>query len=173
MEKDIGVTHEIHPSFRTKSGLCTVTPDQIVLTRVGLRGRFAELVLGSGTTRLLLTYAVLGIVLVGVGIYYLRQSKVVDAVIALAIGVLLLTNAFRSRRNTATPVIPRAAIQSIIATKPVAAMTRGYFAVEFLENARLVKRIIILPGILENGQAEYQKALEVFQSCGLPVSQAE
>jgi hypothetical protein len=164
------VTEETHPTFRTKTGICTITPEQIVLTREGVRGRSAEALLGSGSIGgLLILYAVSGLSLLGIGIRYLSREKYGDAAVPIAMGAFLLVSAIRSRNNTAAPVIPRDQIQSITATKPIPPATRGYFKVQFLQGSRSVTRLIILPGVLDGGQAEFDKAMEVFRGSGLTV----
>jgi hypothetical protein len=164
------VSDEVYPTFRTKTGVCTITPEAIHLTREGVRGASADALLGSGSigTRLIV-YAVLGVALLGIGVRYLSRQKYGDAAVPVAMGGFLLITAIRSRHNTACPVIPRNQIQSISATRPVPPATRGFFTVQFLQGTRSVNRLIILPGVLDGGQAEFDKAIEVFHSCGLTV----
>src|SRR5687768_7074196 len=55
-------------SFRTKTGMCTITDDRIVLTRDGARGAAAGAVVGSSITRTLIIYLVLAAVLGFIGV---------------------------------------------------------------------------------------------------------
>jgi hypothetical protein len=47
-------------SFRTKTGTCTITADQIILLRAGGRGRLAQFLFGSSITRAIVLYGFLG-----------------------------------------------------------------------------------------------------------------
>ncbi len=162
---------EARPKFRTKTGFCTITPDQIVLTRGGLRGQIAEVMYGSGSRlSTLIRSAVIGFSLLGFGFYLLTRHATFGGVFLVAFGAYFLLNVVLSCNSSATPVIPRTQIQTIVACKPMPPTTRGYFTIAFLENSRQVQRLIILPGVLDGGEAEFQKALMVFQSCGLRIS---
>ncbi|MDA0657685.1 MAG: hypothetical protein O2931_09560 [Planctomycetota bacterium] len=164
------MTEESHPTFRTKNGICTITLEQIVLTRKRVRGRFTAALLGTGSIRrLLILYTVLGLSLLGIGVLYLARAKYGDAIVPIIMGAFLLVNAIRSRNNSAAPLIPRDQIQSITATKPIPPATRGYFKVQFLQGSKSVTRLIILPGVLDGGQAEFDKAMAVFRGSGLTV----
>jgi len=164
------VTEEAYPTFRTKTGLCTITPEAIQLTRDGVRGSAAAALLGSSSIGgRLIVYALLGLALLGIGIGYLSRNEFGDAAVPIGMGAFLLLSAIRSRHNTASPLIPRDKIQAITATKPRPPATRGFFTVQFLEGSRSVNRLIILPGILDGGQEEFDKALALFHSSGLTV----
>ncbi len=164
------MTDETHPTFRTKTGTCTITREQIVLTRQGVRGRVADALIGSvSTRRLLVLYTVLGLSFLSIGVLCLSRHLYVVAALAIAMGAFLLVNTVRSRNNSAAPVILRDQIQSITAKKPIPSATRGYFKVQFLQGSRSVTRLIILPGVLEDGQAEFDKAIAAFRSSGITV----
>ncbi|MDD5094647.1 MAG: phosphoribosylaminoimidazolesuccinocarboxamide synthase, partial [Dehalococcoidia bacterium] len=63
-------------------------------------------------------------------------------------------------------VIERSDILSIEAHPPLP-LTRGYIAVNFMENGRRRQRSIMLPGNLLHGKQEYQKALQAMRDAGL------
>ena len=164
------MSEDEYPTFKTKTGVCTVTPEYIVLTREGLRGQSAEALMGRGSLgKRLLLYALLGFALSAIGIYALTENRFGDAVIPLAGGLFLIVQAYRSRNNSATPVIPRADIRAITATSPKPPATRGYFTVQFDDNGRARDRLIILPGVLEGGSAEFDTAKQVLHDAGLTV----
>lgn len=154
-------------TFRTKTGVCTVTPDQIILTRSGVRGAAAEQVVGNSILRPLVLYSVLGgAALIG-GLWSLARGPSFFGIFLLLVGILLLWNVVASRGNSASSVIPRAAIRAIEAHPPHPPMTRGYFNVFFTEDGQERTRIIMLPGSLADGQAEYERAESILRTSGL------
>jgi len=153
--------------FRTKTGFCTITPQQIILERQGVRGEVANTVFGSGIHRALAIYTVLGIAALAFGVLLYFQGATVSGVVYSLLGLIFLSNAFTSRNNSAAPVIERSAIQSVEAHPPRPPFTRGYFSVWFMENGRKRRRLIILPGSFSGGDEEYRKALTVLQEAGL------
>jgi hypothetical protein len=154
-------------SFRTKTGNCTITQDQIILTREGPRGAAAERFVGSSVRRLLLTYALLGVGALSLGLRYFYTGPAVAGVIPVLIGVYLLWDVITSRNNSATPTINRSAVRTVEAHPPRPPLTRGYFAVMFREDGKEHKRLIMLPGSMNNGKAEYKVAEAAMRASGL------
>ena len=83
------------------------------------------------------------------------------AALYLALGVL------RGRNLSAVPEIPLASIQKVEAHWPRPPLTRGYFIVHFTESQKPRQRIIMLPGSLSKGGAEFEKAIRVLTASGL------
>ena len=79
----------------------------------------------------------------------------------------LVWDVVSSRNNSATPVIERSNILSVSAHSPRPPLTRGYFKVQFTDNGKERRRLIMLPGILSNGKQEYVHALEIMKQSGL------
>jgi hypothetical protein len=157
-------------SFRTKTGLCVITPEQICLTQKGIRGALAIVLrYVFSVWALAIVIALILVAKITGRAESLFQSQVISALLPLAIFGLFLGIYNRSRDISAAVVIQRKYIQSIIATGPNAPVMRGYFIVHFLDGARLKKRFIILPGALDGGQAEFDHALELFRSSGFPI----
>jgi len=149
--------------FKTKTGYCHILPDKIVLTRDGVIGDLAKLTTGNSIKRLHVIYIILGIVFLYFG-YRAIESNMFIAALDVALGILLLSNVLRSLRNSATPVIERKQIRGMEFTKGVKGISRSYFVVYFQdEKGRLMKRLIMLPGALSNGDNETAKALEIMQ----------
>ncbi|MCR9118088.1 MAG: hypothetical protein NXI22_14220 [bacterium] len=158
------------PHFRTKTGICEITPDDIVLTRTGLRGRLAETIVGSNSVgRILFFLSLAGGSMVAMGGLAISRGELLHAAPMLLIGLGMLFSAYRSRNNVAIPVIPRASIQQITARGPVSPLTRAHFIVKFEHQGKTATRLIILPGAFQNGRAEYEKALNAFEAAGLKV----
>lgn len=69
--------------------------------------------------------------------------------------------------NLAPSRIAREDIIRVEAYRPVSGATRGYFWIHYLEGSDPKKRIVILPGVLSGGGAEFEKAVECLASAGL------
>ena len=158
---------EAEYTFRTKTGTCTITPEQIILTRDGSRGAAAELTVSSSIGRALMIYGVLGGSALIMGLWYLLGDDTPAGVVFSVIGALFLWNVVKSRNNSAVPTIDRSAIRAVEAHPPRPPATRGYFTVLFEEHGKVRKRMIMLPGVMENGQAEYERAEAAMRASGL------
>ena len=153
-------------TFRTKTGICTITPEQIILTREGARGA-ADLTVSTSIGRALLIYGLLGGSALIIGLWYLLGGNTRAGVVFGVIGALLLWNVVKSRNNSTAPIIERSAIIAVEAHPPRPPATRGYLTVLFEEHGKVRKRMIMLPGVMENGQAEYERAEAAMRASGL------
>lgn len=154
-------------SFRTKTGSCTITPERIVLTREGVRGAVAERSFGSSIGNALVIYGVLGTAALVFGITSLVSGDVVSGGFLCLVGTLLIWNVIANRNNSATPVIERSSIRGVEGHPPRPPVTRGYFAVWFEDGGTVRKRLIMLPGSMENGNEEYKRAETAMRKAGL------
>jgi hypothetical protein len=166
------MTETSHPIFRTKTGVCELTPEYIVLSRQGLRGKSAELLIGRSILPVLIFHAGLGIILVGYAIFSIQIAEYFIAFFAALTGGFLLRGAYRSRNVSATPIVARRSIRSVVAMAPVPPMTRGYFVVTFVVANKEKTRMIILPGVLQGGAEEYQRAIAAMESAGIKVARS-
>jgi hypothetical protein len=149
-------------NFKTKTGYCTVTEDKIFLTRDGVIGEISNVAVGNRMTRILVIYGILV-----AGLIYVAIDSYVKGAPALAfiLGLLacyLLYAIFKSRNNSATPVITRKDIQKVTYKPAVNGLTRGRFEVLFTENGRQKTRLILLPGSMADGESEAAIALQIF-----------
>ena len=78
----------------------------------------------------------------------------------------------RSRGLSAAPVLVRSEITRIEARAPSPPFTRGHFIVHFTQQGQALRRLVILPGTLEGGSAEYARAVELLRREGLPLQEA-
>lgn len=157
-------------SFRTKTGRCVIHPDRLELERSGPRGALAGAIFGASVTRARIFYGVLVIVLLGLTVIDLLERELGQAIMFAIVAAFLARGIVKSRGLSAAPVLQRAAITRIEAKPPVPPMARGHFIVHFTENGQPLRRLVILPGTLEGGSAEYSRALELLKSEGLPVA---
>jgi hypothetical protein len=154
-------------TFRTKTGSCVITPDKILLTRENVRGAMSQHIFGNSIGRALLIYGLFGLSALALGVWSFTNRNYSEATILCLIGTLLLYSVVASRNNSAAPAIDRSAIHSINAHSPHPPATRGYFTVIFEENGKIRKRLILLPGSLENGREEYARAESIMRASGL------
>jgi len=155
-------------TFRTKTGICTITPDQIILSREGVRGKVAEAITGnSSIKRILMIYALIGICALAFGISLFLKNDLVTGSLCSLVGIFFLWGVIASRNNSALPIIERSTIREVRATPPHPPATRGYFTVLFTCKGKTRKRLIMLPGSMNNGQKEYERASSVLEQAGL------
>ena len=148
--------------FRTKTGFCHILPDKIVLTRDGFVGEIAKITIGKGISRILIIYSFISI---GFFYYAFTTYKSGQIFLALIFGLLggyLIFGILTSLNNSATPIIMRDKIKDVKYKKAISGITRSRFEVYFEnEDRKIKKRLIILPGTLDNGKIETDKALEI------------
>lgn len=136
-------------SFRTKTGLCVIHPDRIELERADPRGALATALFGNSLTRVRGSYAALLVVLlVVIGLDVLRRRYELAFLTGLLV-LFLARGLCKSRGLSASPVVQRAAITVIEAKAPRPPLTRGHFIIQFSENGQSLRRVVILPGMLE------------------------
>jgi len=155
--------------FRTKTGKCIITSDEITLERSGLRGRLASLLFGDNRRRHLVVYLIVGACLLACGIGLLFSNSPAAAIPLLILGMLCFLNLRLSRNLSAASVIRRDNIVKIEPHAPKAGLARGYFVVHYRDNEQDKKRLIILPGSMDGGAAEYKLALETLSVAGFIV----
>jgi hypothetical protein len=154
-------------SFRTKTGTCTITSEQIILSREGISGAAGRHIHGNNIHRSLAIYSLLVLFAAATAVWMLANGSYAFGGFIGIVGLFLLWNVLSSRNNSAAPIIERAAVKSVEARAPRPPLTRGYFVVRFVENGKERKRLIMLPGSLSGGKKEYERALLAMQNSGL------
>jgi len=144
--------------FRTKTGFCHILPDRILLTRDGVKGNVANATVGKSITGVLIIYGIIAAFLLFSAFQSFQKGEIPIAVVYSIVGLFLVYGIFKSLNNSATPIIQRDKIKSVKFKKAILAITRSRFEVVFEEDGAIKKRIIILPGIMGNGQNETEKA---------------
>jgi hypothetical protein len=153
--------------FKTKTGGCLITPQQIILERQGALGKMSNQLFGNTIQRSLLIYGIFGVAVLAVGIWSVTKGDYVTAGFLGLVGAIFLWNVFMSRNNSATALIERSAIRSVEAHPPHPPLTRGYFVIWFQENGKTRRRLIMLPGSMSGGNEEYELALSIMRQPGL------
>ena len=153
--------------FRTKTGACMITRERILLTREGARGAAADRIYGNSMGRTRLIYGSLGLASLAFGVWSLVNGETIAGVFLCVFGIVFLRNIAASRNISVAPIIDLSAIRTVEAHPPRPPATRGYFVVWFEKNGKERKRLIALPGIMENGQDEYARAEAAMRDAGL------
>jgi len=154
-------------SFRTKTGTCTVEGGRLVVERQGVRGAAANAVVGVSARRVLVIYLATSAVLTYFGVQLWRQGRPLAGGLFCGCAVFLAVMVLRSRNLSAVPEIPLADIVKVVPHAPRRPLTRGYFEVQFKQGEAVKTRLVILPGTLDGGVEEYEKALKVLTEAGL------
>jgi hypothetical protein len=151
-------------TFRTKTGFCHVLPDSIVLTRHGIISDVAAITVGNGMINILLIYGGLAI-----SLFYFAFENYTKHQLGLSVlfgigGIYLVYGLINSLNNSATPSIDRKKIKGVTFKKGLWGLTRSRFEVLFEdEKGRIKKRLIMLPGVLKNGDDETVKAMKIMK----------
>lgn len=154
-------------SFRTKTGTCIITAEQIILTRQGVRGELAERVYGNSIPRALTLSTGLGAMMLALGIWSLIDRSYIFGGFFCIVGAFILRSVVISRNNSAANIIERSVIRSVDAHPPHAPFTRGYFVVHFVEAGKKRDRVIMMPGSMSGGNEEYRRAISIMRETGI------
>ena len=150
--------------FKTKTGFCHILPDKIILTRDGIIGNMAKVAVGKSITRVLIIYGGISAFLLYSAFDSFQTDQIPMSIFYLIIGLFLMYGIFTSLNNSATPIIERKDITSIKFKKAIFGITRSRFEVLFKdENGKIKKRIIMLPGSLDNGKNETEIAKKIMK----------
>jgi len=155
-------------SFQTKSGTCSITDEDIVLVRTGIRGAIGNILFGHSIMRIRIILGGASIYFLATALYpLLATNKKPDVLLFLFL--LLLAFVFfrallRTRGLSVNPILKRSAITEITCFPPVSGFRRGAFIVHFKENGEPVHRYIIMPGLAQNGAAIWARANEIMKA---------
>ena len=156
---------EIEKIFTTKTGFCHILPDRIILTRDGIIGNFSKITVGKGINRILLIYAGISVFLFYSAYSSYKNDEKFFALLSFMFAIYLIYGIFKSRNNSALPIIERNKIKEVIFINGKSGITRSRFEIKFEdENGKLKSRLIMLPGSLNDGKNETEKALEIMKA---------
>ena len=159
---------EIEQKFKTKTGFCHILTDKIVLTRDGIVGNVTELTTGNNIYRILGIYGIMSIVLLYMAYTKIMKEDWIEFAVYCGIGIYLVYSLIKSLNLSATRIIMRNKIKNVEFKPARKFLTRSYFKVDFEQNNRKIKsRLIMLPGSLNKGTNETQKAVEIMIKAGL------
>lgn len=154
---------ETGKTFRTKTGFCHVTADKIILTRDGVIGSISKVTTGNNISRILIVYGILSVGLIYFAYESLTKGDTPTTLFFGLSGLYLVYGIAKSINNSATPIIDRKDIKSVTYFPGTPGLTRPRFEVEFTDNGRIKKRLILLPGTLAGGQSEKDNAVQIMR----------
>lgn len=134
--------------FRTKTGFCEVTEDQLKLYRSGPRGQLSQGMFGNTMIRAYLLYGLMILTTVLSAITRFQAHENLIGSLLVVFALVLLIFLFRTRHQTATSVLLKETITSVQYVKAKPGLTRAHFLVHFVHNNKTKKRLILLPGSL-------------------------
>ncbi|MDR7208592.1 phosphoribosylaminoimidazolesuccinocarboxamide synthase [Flavobacterium piscis] len=152
-------------TFKTKTGFCHILPEKIVLTRDGIIGNISKTIVGNGMSKILIIYSAVALFMFYNAFTYFQNNQNGSAVLFSFLGVFLIYGIIKSLNNSATPIIERNKIKDAQFINGKSGLTHTRFEIMFEdENGKLKKRLIMLPGSLNDGQNETEKAVEIMRS---------
>ena len=155
-------------TFKTKTGFCHITEDKIVLTRDGIIGNMAELTTGNSIVRLLIIYGLIAALMIYNAYGDFKNENWLFFGLYLIGGIYLTYTVFKSINLSATPIIERNKIKNVEFKSAKKNLTRSYFKINFEQNDGKIKsRLIMLPGSLNDGANETEKAIGIMKNAGL------
>ena len=150
--------------FITKTGYCHILTDRIILTRDGITGNIAEITVGNKISRILIIYAVISIFLFYFAFDYYNEGKIASMVFNIILALFLIYNIKKSLNYSAASIIQRDRIKEVKFMNAKFGATRSAFEIVFEDSdGKLKKRLILLPGSLNNGTEETEKALAIMK----------
>lgn len=151
--------------FKTKSGFCHITSDKIILTRDGLIGNISKIVVGNGIVKILIFYSGLALFMFYIAYTYFQNKEKGSAMLFSLFGFFLGYVITNSINNSTSPIIERSKIKKTKFINGKMGLTRSRFEIIFEdEKGKTKKRLIMLPGSLNDGSSETEKALEIMKS---------
>ncbi len=156
---------ENEKTFKTKTGFCHVLSDKIILTRDGIIGNVSKTVVGNGLSKILIIYSGIALFMFYNAFTSFQNKENSSAILLSLLAVFLIYSIIKSFNNSATPIIERNKIKDAKFINGRTGVTRSRFEIMFEdENGKLKKRLILLPGSLNDGQNEAEKAVEIMKS---------
>ncbi len=154
--------------FPTKTGYCTITDDQILLTRTGVIGEVAEMMTARSLAPMLIIYSIAALFMFTSAWQSWVFGIPVLSVLFLLFGIRLVLGVLTSLNNSATPTIERSAITKVKWNPGIPLISKPHFKVYFTDNrGKNMKRLIILKGGLFGDPKEKELAVQVMSEAGL------
>ena len=159
---------ETELKFKTKTGFCHILTDKILLTKNGITENLNELKTENKINRLLILYGIFAIPVFYLAFKKLQANDFFGTILYGGIGAFWIYQIIKSRNHSTTQIIERNKIHNVEFKPAERFLTRSYFKVDFEQNdGKIKRRLIMLPGSLNNGTKETEKALEIMKSTGL------
>lgn len=158
-------------SFRTKTGHCDVTRDRLVLLRTGPRGAVADAIQGRSRARTFGVYGVLVTCMTLIGANSWSSDRPIVALMWWGYAAWVVFALARSRDFSTATEVPRAATTRVEAIRGWRVLTRDRLVVHFTDDGKPARRFILLPGVLQDGGGELERAVALLREAGWPVGE--
>ena len=156
--------NDLEKRFKTKTGFCHILPDRIILTKDGVIGNISKVAVGSNVTRVLLIYGALAVFLFYTAFDGFQHGQKLSSVFFALFGLFLIYGVINSINNSAVSIIKRDKIKNVKLKEAIFGLTRSRCEVLFEDdNQKIKKRLIMLPGSLNDGQNETEKAVQIMR----------
>jgi hypothetical protein len=156
-------------TFRTKTGHVEVTPATLNIVRTGLRGGAAQTLHGS-KAKTWLVYALLCGLCVYIGAREYERGWTIPALLMWGFAAWVVVTLVRARDFSMTPTLVREHTDRIDAVRGIKGLTRDRLVVHFRELGRPARRFIMMPGVLQDGRGELDRAMQMLRESGWPVA---
>lgn len=156
-------------TFKTKTGICRITEEEITLERTGIRGNIALRAIGSyiSKIRFIFVSCVILLILYKLNLFISKEYLYGYGSVVFLYSIYLILTSLKNTNSSATRIIKRSAIKKVESYKPIQLLKRGHFKITTNENSVEKNIIIILPGSLDKGSNEFKKALRIMKETGI------
>lgn len=156
------------PSFRTKDGRCVVSPERLVLER-RFRGLTAILMAGRPRTTVRWLRLALATAMAYTTFTGWRSGDLRGAASWAFITLIIVVNILRSWDMSLAREIERSATTRLEAIRGWRGLTRDRVVAHFSDGGQPARRFIHMPGALQAGSDELERAVITLRAAGWPV----
>ena len=154
--------------FKTKTGYCHILPDQIILSRDGIIGNVSKVVVGNNINRIFILYAFFILANLFFAYTDFIKGDMITAGLFFFAAFFLLFTILSNLNHSATPIIDRSRIKEVKFKQGMKWLSRSRFEVYFEdEHGKIKKRLIMLPGSMNNEKQETAKAVQIMKKNNL------
>jgi hypothetical protein len=150
--------------FKTRSGYCFITPDEIILTQQNQLQKTPAKPAGDISTIVLSLYAIGAAFVFYFAVLGFQRGEYYPAAVLLIVSVGIMAYVYAGRNKSFTPVIPRESIRDIELIKANPGGLGTHFNIWFEDDqTQLKRRVIKLPGMFVPENLELANAIKIMQ----------
>jgi hypothetical protein len=150
--------------FKTRSGYCFITPDEIILTQQQHLQKKPAKPAGDLSTVVLSLYAIAAAFVFYFSVLGFQQADYYPAAVLLIVSVGIMAYVYTARNKSFAPIIPRESIRDIELIKAIPGGLGTHFNIWFEDdNGQLKRRVIKLPGMFVPENTELVNAIKIMQ----------
>jgi len=161
------------PSFRTRTGDCTVTAERIVILRRGFWGGLERVFMGSSAWQPLLLRLMMAALAATLALLGYQYGRWADMTLGGAAALAFLWEALAKRRRTAAILIARGDVEQVVVHHPSERALGGAVSIWYRSGRRLLERPVRFWSVAAAaGANEFPKAVRIFKDLGWPCADA-